>query len=239
MPSFFGASAPVPADGGSNATTTITLTPPASMLAGDLAVVYTTQRGNAAWSVGLDGGQTWDTLGDSTTTANVSLNTFYTVFDGAWTVDPRFDCTAGTNTTAIMLVFRPTVLFGGWDFEQFTSVAQAAAATITVTDVTPVSDNNVTIASWHSADDNTWGNLSGTNWTKGTLAAQYRNLAGQDSSSTFAYQTQTTAAPTNNVSQQQLTLGNDATQWRRVTFYEIDIIEASLDPMGMMGIFGI
>jgi hypothetical protein len=95
------------------------------------------------------------------------------------------------------------------------------------------------LASWSSADDNTWGTLTGTNWVKTSLSNQYRNLAGNDSSSTFAYQLQTTAAPTNNVSQTQLTVGNDATAWRRITFYEQDAFTGGFDPFGQQGIFGL
>lgn len=240
MPSFFAVSTAVPVDNGTNATTTITLTPPASMVSGDLVVVYTTQRGTGTWSVGVTGGQTWNTIGNSTVTTAVALNTFWATYNGTWSVNPRFDNAGGTNTTAVMIVFRPTTFFNGWNTEQIATTAAAAAATITVTGITPANPNNVTIASWSTADDNTWGTLTGTNWTKGTLPAQYRNLAGNDSSTTLAYQLQTTAAPTNNVSQTQLTLGNDATTWRRITFYEVDTpIQTSFDPMGTLGIFGI
>ena len=240
MATFFGVSA-VPVDGASavNATTTITITPPASMVAGDLVVVYGQQRGNTAWTVGLTGGQSWTNVGNSTATANVSMNTFWCRFNGTWSVDPRFDNSGGTCTSAVMLVFRPATSTNDWFTEQISTTAAAAAATITVTGVTPANANNVTIASWHTADDNTWGTLTGTNWTKGTLSAQYRNTSGTDQSMTFAYQLQTTAAPTNNVAQTQLTLGNDATTWRRITFYEAEPILAGFDPMGTMGFFGL
>lgn len=241
MPNFFGV-ATAPTDNGTNATTTITLTPPASMVSGDLVIVYCTQRGTAASSVIVDGGQTWviASSGNTSYTASIAATYHYTTFNGTWTDNPQFSFTAGTNTSAHMLVFRPTTFFGGWGIEQELANTAAAAATITITGVTPANDNNVTIASWHTADDNTWGTLTGTGWVKTGLSAQYRNLAGNDFSTTFAYQTQTTAAPTNNVSQTQLTVGNDATTRRRVTFYELENAQvSSLDPMGMMGIFGI
>lgn len=240
MPTFFGSTA-VPVDGAAavNATTTITLTPPASMLAGDLVVVYTQQRGTTAWTVGLTGGQSWNTIGNSTSTASVSMNTFWCRFNGTWSVNPRFDNAGGTCTSAIMLVFRPDNATNDWFTEQIQTTAAAAAATITITGVTPANPNNVTIAGWFTADDNTWGTLTGTNWTKGTLSAQYRNTSGTDQSATFAYQLQTTAAPTNNVAQTQLTLGNDATNWRRITFYEAPPVQGGFDPIGMMGIFGL
>lgn len=219
---YFGQAA-VPADGAAatNATTTITITPPGSMQTGDLVVVYLQQRGTATFSVGLTGGQSWTSIGRDVGTTNVAMETYWCRFNGTWSVNPRFDFSAGTNTTAVMLVFRPTLSANTWNTELITTTNAAAAATITVTGTTPTHNSNVTIASWMTADDNTWGTLSGTNWTKGTLSAQYRNTAGQDASATFAYQIQTSAAATNNVSQTQLTLGNDATTWRRITFYEI------------------
>jgi hypothetical protein len=238
MPTFFGATS-VPTDNGSNATTTITITPPSSMLLGDLVVVYLQQRGTATFSVGINGGQAWTSIGRNVGTANVAMDTYWARFDGTWDANPRFDFSAGTNTSAVMLVFRPDVSTDIWETEQISTINAAAAATITVTGVTPANPNNVTIASWMTADDNTWGTLSGTNWTKGTLSAQYRNLAGNDQSATFAYQLQSTAANTNNVSQTQLTLGNDATTWRRITFYETEPPAGGFDPFGTLGFFGL
>lgn len=239
MATFFGVSA-VPVDGAAavNATTTITITPPASMLAGDLVVVYTQQRGAVAWTNSTAGGQSWNNVGNSTVTANISMNTFWARFNGTWAANPVFTNTGGTCTSAVMLVFRPNLNTNDWFTEQIATTAAAAAATITVTGVTPANGNNVTIASWMTADDNTWGTLTGANWVNTSLSAQYRNTSGTDQSMTFAYQLQTTAAPTNNVSQTQLTLGNDATTWRRITFYEAEPILGGFDPMGTMGFFG-
>lgn len=217
---YFG-SAAVPADNGTNATATITVTPPASMLAGDLVVVVCRQRGAGAWINGLDGGQAWTNAGNNTGTSLVSINTFWCRFNGTWSVNPRFDNAGATNTSVVMLVFRPTSTSYNWDL-QFDNLANLAAATVnSITGVTPSNNSNISLACWHTADDNTWGTLTGTNWTIGTLAAQYRNLAGSDGSCTFAYQIQTTAAPTNNVSKTQLTLGADATATRILNFYEV------------------
>jgi hypothetical protein len=240
MATFFGSFA-VPVDGAAavNATTTITLTPPASMVDGDLVVVYTQQRGAVTWTNSTTGGQTWNNVGNNTATANVSMNTFWARFNGTWAANPVFTNTGGTCTSAIMIVFRPNTSTNDWFTEQIATTAAAAAATITVTGITPANGNNVTIASWMTADDNTWGTLTGTNWVNTSLSAQYRNTSGTDQSMTFAYQLQTTAAATNNVSQTQLTLGNDATTWRRITFYEAAPVLGGFDPMGMMGFFGL
>lgn len=240
MPTFFGATS-IPVDGAAatNATTTITLTPPASMVTNDLVVVYLTQRGTATFSVGITGGQTWTSIGRDVGTANVALETYWATYNGTWSADPRFDFSAGTNTTGIMVVFRPDDNTKIWATEQISTINAAAAATITVTGITPNFAPNVTVASWSTADDNTWGTLTGTNWVKTSLSAQYRNTAGNDASTTIAYQLQSVAAATNNVSQTQLTLGNDATTWRRITFYETAAFTGGFDPFGQQGIFGL
>jgi hypothetical protein len=209
------------------------------MVTNDLVVVTLTQRGTATFSVGVTGGQTWNSIGRDNGTANVALETFWATYNGTWAANPRFDFSAGTNTTAVMIVFRPDDNTKVWATEQIATINAAAAATITVTGVTPNFNSNVTLANWNTADDNTWGTLTGANWVKTSLSAQYRNLAGNDSSSTFAYQLQSVAAGTNNVSQTQLTLGNDATTWRRITFYEEDAFTGGFDPFGQQGIFGL
>lgn len=239
MPTFFGVTS-IPTDNGSNATTTITLTPPASMVANDLVIVHVTQRGTATFSVGVTGGQTWNSIARDINTANVALETYWATYNGTWAANPRFDFSAGTNTTAVMIVFRPDDNTKIWDIDIPSSTsAQAAAATITVTGLTPDFAPNVTLASWSTADDNTWGTLTGTGWVNTSLSAQYRNTAGNDSSSAFAYQLQSTVGPTNNVSLTQATLGNDATTTRRITFYEKENITAGFDPFGQQGIFGL
>lgn len=240
MPTFFGVSS-VPVDGAAatNATLTITLTPPASMVDGDLVVVYLTQRGTATFSVGVNGGQLWTPVGRNVGTANVALETYWAQYNGTWAANPRFDFSTATNTTAVMLVFRPDDNTKIWEIDQPSTTNAAAALTQTIPGVTPSSSPSVTIASFHTADDNTWGTLTGTGWSNALLSAQYRNTAGQDSSSAFAYFLQTTVAPIPNVSLTQLTLGSDATAERRLTFFEADAFTAGVDPMGMMGVFGI
>lgn len=240
MATFFGVSA-VPVDGASavNATTTITITPPASMVSGDLVVVYCQQRGNTAWTNGVTGGQSWTNDVSSTNTTNVSVSVFSCTFNGTWSVNPRFDNAGGTCTSAVMVVFRPINSSSVWAKDAPSTFLLPAAATQTLNSVTPTTNNSVVIGSWHSADDNTWGTLTGTNWTKGTLSAQYRNTSGQDQSMTLAYQLQTTATATNNVSQTQLTLGNDATTGIILTYYETTPPQGGFDPFGTLGFFGL
>lgn len=217
---FFGETV-IPTDGAAatNATTTITLTPPASMTKNDLVVVNCTQRGTATFSVGVTGGQRWASLGRATTT-NIAHESWWATFDGNWAANPRFDFSAGTNTTCFGLVVRPNSSASVWALRNNTTGTFTAAATITITGVTlPSSGNAVAIALWHTADDNTWGTLTGSGWSKTGLTAQYRNTASTDASSTTAYFIGTGA--TGNVSQTQLTLGNDAGATRIIGFEEV------------------
>lgn len=218
---LFGSTAS-PTDNGTSTATQITLTPPGSMLAGDLVIVYLYQRGTATFSVGVTGGQTWNSIGRDAGTTNLAMETYWCRFNGTWGANPQFDFSAGTNTNAVMLVFRPTDTGKVWGTEQVATTNAAAAATITITGITPANASSVTVGSWMTADDNTWGTLSGTGWVNTSLSAQYRNTSGNDMSSSYAYNIKTAATATNNVSLTQTALGNDATTWRRITFYEYD-----------------
>jgi hypothetical protein len=122
-----------------------------------------------------------------------------------------------------MTVFRPSSSANYWGV----NVAQinanpATAATVTVPGITTTIAKNVTMAWWSSDDDNTWGSLSGTGWSKTGLPAQIRNYQGNDQSMTSAYYIQTTTpGVTGNVSQTQATLASDPTCTSIISFYEI------------------
>lgn len=227
-----------PVDNGTSAATQITLTPPVSMTTGDLVYVRCYQRGTATFSVGVTGGQTWNTLTRQVNGTTNATQAFWCRYNGTWGANPRFDFSAGTNTNAVMLVFRPTDTGKAVavDTAENTNTFAAGTGVITITGYTPNNNSNITIAAWVTADDNTWGTLSGTNWTKGTLPAQYRNTSGNDMSSTYAYQIQTTAAGTNNVSQTQALNGPDAGVFSIITFYEFDPPATVLKDIIMRGV---
>ena len=149
------------------------------MTTGDLVVVIAQYRGGAVtFTVSGTGGQTWTVLTPVVTT-NQCASLIWCRYNGTWSADPTFRTAVGTNPlTCIMHVFRPSVTTKLWVVD----VAQleldfVAAATITMTRQTPNVSDTVSFAGWMTADDNTWGTLSGTNWAvSGT--AQYRNTSG-------------------------------------------------------------
>jgi hypothetical protein len=231
-----------PSDGGTNSTTTISFTPFTSMTAGDLVIVYLQQRGTATFSVGVTGGQTWNSIGRNVGTTNVSIETYWCTFNGTWSANPQFNFSAGTCTSLVHILVRTPNTGLQWDVENISTSNNAASTTQTISGVTASTLNSITFASWHTADDNTWGNLTPSpNWLKSGLVDQYRNLAGQDQSMTIAHYDSSlfniTTIP--NVSQTQLTLGADATARRIITFYETESFTGGFDPFGQMGFFGL
>lgn len=222
-PTYFN-SVTSPADNGTSTATTITLTPPASMTTGDLVIVSLSQRGTATFSVNNTGGQSWSSEARDTGT-NIAYQIFWAVYDGTWDADPSFDFSAGTNTNAQMHVFRPSDTGKTWAIDQSQTAAGFSAPstpfTVTVTGVTTSNASTVTLASWYTADDNTWGSISGTGWSV-TGGAQYRNTSGSDMSSTYAHKIQSSAAATGNVSKNQATLGGDAGRSSIIAWYEYD-----------------
>ena len=128
VPTYFG-SASVPADGASavNATTQVTITPPASMLAGDLVVVSCVSGASNTWSNGVTGGQTWTAETAYQGTAGPWCRLFWCTFNGTWGANPRFDSTVGTNTSAIMHVFRPSATTKVWAIDVAQATTQYSA----------------------------------------------------------------------------------------------------------------
>ncbi|MBW0179435.1 hypothetical protein [Sediminibacterium sp.] len=212
-----------PADNGSLNNATPAVTPPADMEDGDLILLIGQRRvSNITFTISATGGQDWNALPALTGTANVSARIFWCRFNGTWTANPSISMSGTGGNTITMHVFRPPSRGYAWklDVDQV-QTGSAAAATITRTGVTTDNANTVTLASWFTADDNSWGNLndiSGTGWAV-TGNAQYRNRQGTDQSATFAHLIRTTSGATGNVSKQQTANGNDATRTAIVSFY--------------------
>lgn len=234
-PTFFGV-ATNPADAGSliEPQTGATLTPPASMLVGDLVILKLyNENGTVADGLNINntGGQTWfsDDVDGSFSFGGVAAGhkILWCTFNGAWSGgDPTFDLPAKGGLRgggAQMLVFRPDSTAKIWSIDtnpSWTSfTAPSTPFTVTVNGITPNNSDTVTLAGWLSDDDNTWNTLAGTGWSKTSLAAQYRNTGGSDLSSTYAYNLKGASSATNNVSQNEVTLGGDAGSTFIVSWY--------------------
>jgi hypothetical protein len=195
------------------------------MLAGDLVIIYAYCRtGGATIAMSNTGGQTWGSFTSvSSANATLSANVFFCTFNGIWSAAPSVSFGATTNNNVVMLVFRSNKSGIVWLLDganRGTFQDRAAAASFSVTGWTPQNSNNLNIAIWNTDDDNTWGTLTGSGWEKTSLSAQYRNTSGNDSSSSIAYQIQTTPTATNNVSQTETANGNDGGFTFSICFYE-------------------
>lgn len=227
---FFGV-ASAPADNGAQAGPTVAVTPPASMVAGDLVVVFQQIRTiDSEIEVSARGGQAWSSSQRAGSgTVERSSRVYWCRFNGTWATNPSFTNRAGstTATTVVMLVYRPSDGAKFWVPDVWpvnaTFAAPATPFTVTITGITTIKASTVSIAAWFTADVNTWDTLAGTGWEKTGLAAQYRNTTDLDQSATFAYQIKTAAGVTNNVSQNQATLGGDAGATFIMSFAEIDL----------------
>jgi len=231
---FFG-SASNPADNGNPATQNngvYSVTPPASMLAGDLCVMITQVRSTAApftTHVPCPADQSWtsETIQSGTT---ISTQLHWCTFNGTWSSNPAgylapsirggmvSGCGASLGDTTIpfsviLLVFRASTTSKTWAIDvakaSTTYAAPTTPFTVTRTGITTVANNVVAVAVWSSADDNTWGTLAGAGWV--IVGTQFRNLAGSDMSAAAAYQIVATGGTaTGSVSLNQATLGGDA-----------------------------
>ncbi len=236
----------VPTDNGTNTTnpTAFANPPIASMVAGDLVFVYAYCRtSGATLAVSNAGGQTW-TSGTSQSSGNATLsaNFFWCRFNGTWSAAPSFSFGATTNNNVVMLVFRPTSGSNLWAVDPGkagTFVDFAATTSILITaGYTPTNASTVSICAWNTDDDNTWGTFSGSGWSKTSLSAQFRNTSGNDSSSSFGYNIQTTATSISNVAQNEATNGADGGFTFIICFYEITGTNVNI-PVGAVTIDGV
>lgn len=220
---YFG-SASNPADNGSlGGASPVAVTPPASMVAGDLVCMYGIALLENPAAVAEAGGQTWTTEAQYAS-GNIRTRLMWCRFNGTWSANPSVHFTNGDgrpNTTVVMHVFRPVDGTSLWGINQAHAGQPLTGTTQTITGQTTTGNRRtVTVAGWFSHDDNTWGNLSGTGWEV-TGGAQYRNTADADTSATFAHKFQNSPGATGNVSKDQLTLGPDNSAGTIITFEEI------------------
>jgi len=222
---YFG-SASTPADNGTNTANPTAVTPPGSMRAGDLVLMIAQARASSrTLAISSTGGQAWTSETQQNRT-NCRIRLFWCRFNGTWSANPSVSMGSTNCNTVAMHVFRPSNTSSVWQID----VAQASGnfasppapnRTVTIPGITTITDGALVFAAWATADDNTWGSLTGGWSTPGS--AQYRNTSGSDQSQTHAYQVMTTAGASGNVSKNQLTLGGDAGRYLIIAFKAVII----------------
>lgn len=174
------------------------------LVSGDLMILVGQMRQTTTGriTVSATGGQSWSSVSE-TGANNQILSLFWAKFNGTLGANPSlaFAAAGGTvATSAVAILVRDPSGTDAWEVDTaYAGGAEASAATVTITGITPAQDNNFVLAGWGIPNISTWGSLSGTNW-QNCGNAQYRNAAGSDQSMTFAAQGQVSAAATNDVS---------------------------------------
>lgn len=193
LPEFYGVSVN-PADGGSLSATSVTVTPPAGMIPGDLVWLMGAIRDETTsivWSLSNDGGQLWTPISDSVFGFSCSIQRWWCVFDGTWDANPVV-AESGVSANAItgaMLVFRPSVTAKWWGFqgESDTFISDASSpfqATWPISTVTR--EKSVRIVEWAEAIVRAM-TLSATLWQNPDGVTEWTNLAGSDLTIALAY----------------------------------------------------
>ncbi len=190
--SYFG-SASSPVDN-SNEDNAVAVTPPASMVAGDLVIVEAGENTSGrTLAVGVTGGQTWYSGGLSNAGVG-SWAVFWCVFNGTWAANPTFPISSGGTTncfSTIMHVYRGNGSGYTWQPDVVYDVDAYTATSPTRPGVTTVGADVIVQAGWSATQALTWGALSGAGWTV-TGTAQYRNTASTDQTATYAHYIGTT-----------------------------------------------
>jgi hypothetical protein len=217
------------------AATSVSVTPPANMVAGQLAVLVGHSRSAQNTNPLIlteAGGQTWfrhDTQGQS---SNSHHRILWCKFNGTWTADPVMSCASGTALQLFLGVWDPEDADLDWalDVERTGQGYTAPASPFDVTQagITTTADNVLVLVVFGSVDDNTWA-LQTAGWSQPGGVSHWRNLAGSDQSLSIAYKVQATAGPTGDVTNRQATLGGD-TGTTSIVAFRNDLIFARRAP---------
>jgi len=205
----------------------ISIAPPSNMLAGDLVLVFAQYRNASGptedvWTLTDTGGQGWsnDLQNISVGIGNLANNTggpFWCRFNGAWSENPTFTPTNGSDNVPadlIMVVVRPDTATDYWIPDVGPAWAVPATGnTVTARGLTTGFARTVTFAVWQQASVHTWSDLTGSGWSQANLSPQYRNIAGDGQTMALAYNIRTTAGPVDDVSLTQSGTADATATW--------------------------
>lgn len=225
MITYFGSSSNPTTDGGSlSSTTPVAVTPPSSMVKGQLVFLIGQCRDTTTPSISATGGQTWSTLGVIAAN-NVHANLSYCIFNGTWGANPSLTLGngAGVSDSVYMHVYSPSSSGNTWVGHIAQQTATFGAVTlIPITGQTTTKNSTITLAGWYVGQNYTYSTLTGTGWVN-TGLTQYRNNGGNNQSASFAHKIQTTAGATGNTSKTQSVANANGPATNIVTFAEVPL----------------
>ena len=223
---YFG-SASTPSDNVNpgSGTSPTAVTPPASMVAGDLVILIGNSReSGGTLAISQAGGQTWTS--QTANTSNVSQRIFWARFNGTWSANPSVSSNKTKAFTVVMHVFRPSASANTWAIDVAQINAQyptpAAPGNVTITGITTLTNGALVFANWASTDNNGY-TLQTSGWANAG-SAQYRNTNDQDSSQSSVYKIMSAAGTTGNVTNQQTSAGDDKGNTSILAFKEVSVI---------------
>lgn len=215
-------SAATPADNGTQAGPTVAVTPPASMVTGDLVLLVAGYKASGVtFAMSVTGGQTWTALTQfGGATSGVTGRLFWCRYNGTWAANPSVTITAGTLAMSVQMhVFRPTTGTNTWSVFSPIEVKDAAANSNMTIDFLEMTAGDLGFGAFISNDDNTISNATPSTFvTAGT--AQYRNLQGNDISMGAQYRIETGTTTDKFPAFSQATLGADTYGMCQLVFRE-------------------
>lgn len=196
-----------PSDGGAtDGTSTLAVTPPASMQAGDLCVFVSFLRDGQSYAhqIVADGGQTWNALALQYGGAT-AIGVHWCQFDGTWDANPskNLATTDGDEFSVALYVFRPTNTSATWAMDQAIATGTSTSTganphTVTASSLTTGQDSAVAFC-FHGYADNDTGALNSTATSNGWAICgsdYYRNNVVNGSAHAAAYQVKDTTGST-------------------------------------------
>ncbi len=203
--SFFGNFARYPAtDGGSSSSSkTVAIAPPASMTAGQLAVVFAVYRSTATLGQTVDvsaaGGQTWTSEpAFLSASGKTYVRVFWTQFNGTWSANPSFLLNTGNGASANAFTLYGMVFNVAGDAfvdVPMLSMELGSTAALSHGGITTATDNTLVIGGFVQPHLSTFSGWT-AGWTNPNGETQWRNTRGDDSVIGVAYKTMGAAGPT-------------------------------------------
>lgn len=212
--------ATTPATGGASSALTITLTPPAGIVAGDLVIAYIQARSGNHHPVSISnaGGQTWNNVVQYNNVAGngMTLRMDWCQFNGTWSANPSWTFTTGTAgrpTSGQLIAFHstaPKFLSWGYDGDNFGSLG--ATPPIDIVGRTTLHPATISVGYWYHSSSNSFSATNGVGWSLLGIDS-YRVITELNQVTSYAYKNMKFAQGTGNVQKNFTGTGPFALQW--------------------------